>query len=274
MADEQHEQEVQELSAPTEQVVYGIVLKEGRKELERPSSSLFFSGVAAGLSMGASFIAEGLLKTYLPEAEWSRLVSKLGYSVGFLLVILGRQQLFTENTLTPVIPLLRHKTGRNLLNLMRLWIIVLAANFLGAFIAAFACRYGNVFEAPVRASFSTLGARAVEPAFLVLLVRGIFAGWLIALLVWLLPFAEMGRIWVIIIITYFVGVGDFSHIIAGMVEGFYGALDGVVPWPDLFLKFIPAVLIGNCIGGVALVAALNHAQVVSGSGDQHSGARR
>ncbi len=99
--------------------------------------------------MGGSFIAEGLLQAHLPKTEWTPLVSKLGYSVGFWLVILGRQQLFTENTLTPVIPLLRHRTARNLANFARLWTVVLGANFLGGFVAAFACMKGNVFDPEV-----------------------------------------------------------------------------------------------------------------------------
>jgi formate/nitrite transporter FocA (FNT family) len=65
--------------------------KEGQDELARPSSALFWLGLAAGLSMGFSLITEGLLRTYLPEASWQLLVSKLGYRVGFLIVILGRR---------------------------------------------------------------------------------------------------------------------------------------------------------------------------------------
>src|SRR5215207_8851999 len=101
--------EAEERSAPSGKVVYKAILKEGEGELARSSSALFWSGLAAGLSMGLSMIAEGLLHAHLPDAPWRPLVAKFGYSVGFLIVILGRQQLFTENTLTPVLPLLRRK---------------------------------------------------------------------------------------------------------------------------------------------------------------------
>src|SRR3954451_25035553 len=104
------ESEAEELRSPGGAVIYRAVLKEGMEELERPSSALFWSGLAAGLSMGASLIAEGLLSSHLPDSEWKPLVTKLGYSVGFIVVILGRQQLFTENTLTPILPLMREKT--------------------------------------------------------------------------------------------------------------------------------------------------------------------
>ena len=104
------QQDAEERSAPSGKVVYKAILKEGEEELARPSSALFWSGLAAGLSMGFSMIAEGLLTNYLPDAHWRPLVAKFGYSVGFLIVILGRQQLFTENTLTPILP--RFSRGR------------------------------------------------------------------------------------------------------------------------------------------------------------------
>src|SRR3954470_13238973 len=103
--DQEHdsqEQEAQERSSPSGKVVYKAILKEGEDELERPSSALFWSGLAAGLSMGFSFLTEALLHAHLPHANWSPMVSKFGYAMGFLIVILGRQQLFTENTLTPI----------------------------------------------------------------------------------------------------------------------------------------------------------------------------
>src|SRR3954462_5359193 len=118
--DKQNEQ-AEERSAPGGAVVYKAILKEGDDELERPSSALFWSGLAAGLSMGFSMIAEGLLHAYLPDAPWRPLVAKFGYRVGFLIVILGRQQLFTENTLTPILPLLQRKAGATIANVSRLW---------------------------------------------------------------------------------------------------------------------------------------------------------
>ncbi len=84
------------LSALRPHVVDEAIRREGDKELARPSSALAFSGLAAGLSMGFSLIAEGLLRAHLPDVVWRPLIVKLGYALGFLVVILGRQQLFTE----------------------------------------------------------------------------------------------------------------------------------------------------------------------------------
>jgi formate/nitrite transporter FocA (FNT family) len=256
--------QAEDRSSPSGKVVYKAILKEGEEELERTSSALFWSGLAAGLSMGFSMIAEGLLKSYLPDALWRSLVAKFGYSVGFLIVILGRQQLFTENTLTPILPLLQRKKVATIGNVLRLWAVVLAANLIGALVIGIVSVRTNAFDANVRQAFIEIGHKAMEHGFGTVLLRGILAGWLIALLVWLLPFAETARVWVIIIITYIVGVAGFSHIIAGAVETFALAAVGQKEWLTVLGGFIFPALVGNILGGVTLVATLNHAQVVAG----------
>jgi formate/nitrite transporter FocA (FNT family) len=197
--EETDHKDAERLSAPSGKVVYKAILKEGEEELARSSSALFWSGLAAGLSMGFSMIAEGLLHAYLPDTYWRPLVAKFGYSAGFLIVILGRQQLFTENTLTPILPLLQSKPVATLGNVLRLWLIVLFANLLGALIVALVAARTNAFDPHVREAFAAIGNKAMENGFATTLLRGIFAGWLIALMVWLLPFAETARIWVIYI---------------------------------------------------------------------------
>src|SRR3954447_1483121 len=102
-------EEAEERTSPSAHIVYEAIRKEGRHELERKSSSLAWSGLAAGMSMGFSFLTEALLRDHLPDAVWAPLVIKLGYSIGFLIVILGRQQLFTQHTLTVILPLLLQK---------------------------------------------------------------------------------------------------------------------------------------------------------------------
>jgi len=250
-------------------VVYKAILKEGVEELDRSPSALFWSGIAAGLSMGASLIAEGLLSSHLRETFWAPLITKLGYSVGFFVVILGRQQLFTENTLTPILPLMREKSWRRFGNVMRLWGIVLGANLIGCLAAAWVSNQNLAFEEDVRTKFSDIGRLAMEGSFAEHLVRAIFAGWLIALMVWLLPFAENARLWVVIFLSYLVGLGHFSHVVAGAVQTFYVAISGEVSWGAVITRYLAPTFIGNIIGGVALVAAINHAQVVSGTKEQN-----
>jgi formate/nitrite transporter FocA (FNT family) len=96
------------------------------------------------------------------------------------------------------------------------------------------------------------------------LVRAIFAGWLIALMVWLLPAAESARVSIIIIVTYLIGIGGFNHIIAGSTTMFFLIVTNHISWGTYLMQFFLPTLIGNAIGGLSLVAALGHAQVVGG----------
>jgi formate/nitrite transporter FocA (FNT family) len=217
--------------------------------------------------MGASLITEGLLASCLPDAIWKPLITKLGYSVGFLVVILGRQQLFTENTLTPMLPLMQEKTWSRFAGVMRLWGIVLGANLLGCVAAALVISRNAAFPHDVQAQFQEIGRQAMAGSFGEHIVHGILAGWLIALMVWVLPFAESARFWVIILLSYVVGLGHFSHIVAGAVQTFFVAIAGEVSWGDVFANYLLPTFIGNIVGGVALVAFINHAQVVSGKKD-------
>ena len=255
--------ETERRQAPSATVVHDTIFKEAESELKRPSTALFWSGLAAGLTMGLSMITEGILHAYLPEAGWEPLVSNFGYSIGFLAIILARQQLFTENTLTPVLPLLHRKDLKTLKNVLRLWGVVLIANLLGVFVIALISSETNAFQPEVREAFKELGKKAIAPDFFTILLRGILAGWLIALMVWLLPFAETARVWVIIIITWIVGIGEFSHVIAGSAETFVLAFSGTTSWANVLGGYLVPALIGNVLGGVILVAVLNHAQVSS-----------
>ncbi|GFO57729.1 hypothetical protein GMST_00540 [Geomonas silvestris] len=244
-------------------VVHEVIRLEGEAELARPNAALAWSGLASGLSMGFSLLGEGLLRAHLPETSWRPLIAKLGYSLGFLIVVLGRQQLFTENTLTVVLPLLYRRNLATLVNVLRLWGIVLAANLVGAYLFTLALR-APLFEPGVLQAFHDIGSEGMLPTPLTHFLMAIFSGWLIALMVWLLPSAEGSKVAVIVIITYLVALGGFSHVIAGSVESLYLVVHGTLRFPEFLLTFLIPTLFGNIVGGVSLVAALNHAQVVAG----------
>lgn len=248
-------------STPSVAVVYEAIRQEAEVELNRPNAALFWSGLAAGLSIGFSFIAQALLQTSLPDTDWQELVSKLGYSVGFVIVILGRQQLFTENTLTPVLQVLKKKNLRSVKDTLRLWGVVLAANMLGTLAFATTLATTDVVDASNLAAFRTIALHALHGDFWNTLLRAVFAGWLIALMVWLLPVADSSRLVVIVIITYLVSIAGFPHIIAGSNEVFYALLTDLVSADDAIVQFFIPTLIGNTIGGVSLVSAINYAQL-------------
>ena len=264
---QKNHEKAEERTSISAHVVHEAIRQEGEDELRRPSSALVWSALAAGLSMGFSLVAEGLLHAMLPDAPWRPLISKFGYCIGFLIVILGRQQLFTENTLTVILPLLHRHNWATAKNVARLWAIVLAANLVGTLLFAWVLSHTDIFEAPIKAAFAEIGREAMHRDAGTTFLRAIFAGWLIALMVWLLPFAAEGRVLVIIILTFVVGIGGFPHIIAGSVEVFYLVLTGAIGWLDGLGDYLIPTLLGNIVGGVALVAMLNHAQVVAGGED-------
>lgn len=252
-------EEADDRSSTTAKVVHEAIRLEGTEELERPSSSIAWSGIAAGLTMGCSMIAEGILQSRLPEAPWRELVASFGYCLGFLFVTMGRQQLFTETTLTVMLPVL-HGTHR-MTDVMRYWTIVFAANIVATVLFAAAANIPGLFPAEVLHRFTDLGTKSVEPGILSVLVKAVFAGWLMALMVWLMPAAASARFVIIIAVTWLISVANFSHVIAGSVETAFAAMRRAISWQDYLLGFLLPALVGNSVGGVVFVAMLNHAQV-------------
>ncbi|MGA9867924.1 MAG: formate/nitrite transporter family protein [Acetobacteraceae bacterium] len=238
-------------------VVHEVVREEGEVELRRSAYALAWSGFAAGGSMGFSFLALCMLRSGLPDEPWRRLVEGFGYSLGFL----GRQQLFTESTLTAVLPALTSRTLRAVGSTLRLWGIVLGANLLGTAAFAALIRPAGLFEPEMHQALLDVARASVSGDFWPTLLKAILAGWLIALIVWLLPNARAARLWIIILLTYIVSIGHFSHIIAGSSEAFFAVFNGEASAYDYFLRFLIPTLLGNTIGGVTLVALLNHAPV-------------
>jgi formate/nitrite transporter FocA (FNT family) len=254
--------EVWERKHPRAQVLYETIRLEGEQELNRPAWALTWSGVAAGLSMGFSLMAMGLLRAALPEAPWAKLIISLGYPVGFLVVIVARQQLFTENTLTPVLPLLHNRNGQTLVRVLRLWLIVLAANVVGTLLFAWALHGTSIFSEEVKAAFAAIGRSALAGGFGSHFLRAIVSGWLIALMVWMLAGAS-SRGFIVVVITYLIGLGELSHVIAGSAETLFAVFNGDATVWDYLYRFMVPVALGNMLGGIALVAALSYAQVAA-----------
>jgi formate/nitrite transporter FocA (FNT family) len=246
---------------PEGEVIYRSIRQDGKRALTLTSSELAWSGLAAGISMAFSLIGEGLLRAHLPDAAWTPLVAKFGYALGFLIVILGRQQLFTEQTLTVILPLLSHENEEGTLrNVARLWVVVLAANLAGTAAVAAILAWSGAFPPDVATAFSHIGHAALGHGFFVTFVRALFAGFLIATMVWLLPGAGASRLWIVVILAYFVGLGSLAHVIAGSSETLYVVFAGQRPVTDYVAGFLLPTLTGNAIGGVAFVATLAHAQ--------------
>ncbi|MDR5763211.1 formate/nitrite transporter family protein [Caballeronia sp. LZ035] len=248
-------------ATPPALVVHEIVREEGEAAIGRTHSALFWSSLAAGLSMGFSFLMQAVLESMLPENAWRAPISGFGYTIGFVIVILGRQQLFTESTLSVVLPVLTRRNLKTLRDALRVWAIVLAGNLVGTIVFAALLRVPGVFAPNVYKAFVTVAQAPYSGDFGVTMVRAIFAGWLIALMVWLLPSARSARLLTILLITYVVAACKLSHVIAGAVEAMYAVFDGRHDLRDFVLVFFIPTLTGNVIGGMSLVALINHAAI-------------
>ncbi len=260
---EQQRREIEAQSRPNAALIHETIRAEGESELERRWWAILLSGLAAGLSMSLSLIVQGEFLAFVSDEAARRLFAPLGYTAGFLVVVLGRQQLFTENTLTPILPLLHHRDMKTMASVARLWSLVLFANVAGTWAAAAALAHTDIFEPRIVNAFTELSRHTVEGPFPATFMRAVFAGWLIALMAWLLPAVRGARAHIVMVMTYLVALGQFAHIIAGSVECAFLVLKGEVPLGDYASIFFVPTLLGNVVGGTALVAILNYGQVAA-----------
>ncbi|MFI8416773.1 formate/nitrite transporter family protein [Serratia sp. NPDC078593] len=241
--------------------VHEQIRMEGEKELERDGLALLWSAIAAGLSMGASLMAKGILHTRLPDDPSRFFIENIGYTVGFIIVIMARQQLFTENTVTAVLPIMHKPTPKNGLILLRLWSVVLLGNLVGTGLAATAFIHLPVFDAATRQAFVSLAEEVMQNTPGEMFTKGILAGWIIATMVWMLPSAGAAKIWTIVLMTYLVAIADLTHIVVGSVEILYLVFSGVIAWHEFLYPFALPTLAGNIIGGTFIFALISHAQI-------------
>lgn len=259
---EREVEDIEEMAAPRTPVIYEVVRRLGEEEMKRPIISLWWSGVAAGLSISFSLLAQAMLQSHLPDAPWRPLVTGFGYSVGFLMAVLGRQQLFTESTITVVLPVLKDLTAKNVWRMARLWAVVLVANLAGTLFAAAFCYYLPVIQADLRENMLMLSAELMDVSWWTMFFRGISSGFLIAAMVWMLPSAETAKVAVVTVMTYLIAIGGFTHIVAGSMEAYLLVLSGDWEWWRMLAQFVVPVLLGNMVGGTALFALISYAQVM------------
>ncbi|MRT14211.1 hypothetical protein GJV07_18180 [Enterobacteriaceae bacterium RIT711] len=254
--------EVDEEQLPSRAMaIHEHIRQDGEKELERDAMALFWSAVAAGLSMGASLLAKGIFHVNLEGVPGSFLLENLGYTFGFIIVIMARQQLFTENTVTAVLPVMHKPTGSNFLLLMRLWGMVLLGNIIGTGLAAYAFEYMPIFDEETRDAFVSIGMDVMHNTPGEMFANAIISGWIIATMVWMFPSAGAAKIVVIIIMTWLVALGDLTHIVVGSVEILYLVFNGTIHWSEFFWPFALPTLAGNICGGTFIFALISHAQI-------------
>ncbi|SHH01935.1 Formate/nitrite transporter FocA, FNT family [Cognatishimia maritima] len=259
--DDDERNAVDNAAALPAKLVFETIRLQGEEELQRPMRALWWAGVAAGLLISFSVWGEAILRAVLPDNGSRYIIENAGYSLGFVLVILGRMQLFTENTITTVVPVVQNPTRQSFLRTGRLWAVVLIANLVGAFGAAAFMVFAPVLSEPVFKAVIALSEHATGMNWQEGLARGIPAGVLIAALVWMSPSVVGAQLPLIILITWFIALGDFTHIVAGSVEMAFLLLLGELPVTTAIFQFFLPVLLGNVIGGTVVFTLLTWAQI-------------
>jgi formate-nitrite transporter family protein len=256
------------LERPSAQDIYEQVANNARQELGRSSISLAISGLAGGIFMGLSAMGNAIaiaLLTPLGATPTSAtlFVGKLFYPLGFIVVILGRSQLFTENTLYPVALVLAEQN--HFWKTVRLWAVVLPANVLGALAFAALATLTNALSPAVVQSLGQLGLEAAHHPAATIFWSGVMGGWIIATVAWLVSGSHSitGSVMIIWMLAFVVGLGNFAHCIAASGEVFAAILTGRAPWMAFPEWFLPAVA-GNICGGVGMVTLLEYGQVIIG----------
>lgn len=260
--EQEEEKEVDAASRLSARLIYEVIRRDGADEMTRPVTSLVFSGFAAGILIAFSVIGEAIFQAHLPATEWRPLVESFGYSLGFLLVIKGRMQLFTENTITTVLPLMAKPCKEYIFLTARLWAIVLVANVLGAFVAATFIAHSGAFGDNILGAVKAISEHAVLNPPLEGFAKAVPAGVIVAAIVWMLPTVPHNPFFIIVTFTWLIAAGDFTHIIAGSVEMAYLVVTASISFLECLAFFVP-VLLGNVVGGTAVFTLITWAQVAA-----------
>lgn len=247
--------------------VFHRVVATAHEELSRPPRLLFWSAVAAGLVLGMSLVARAVVTAHVPDHN--PLLGNLLYPIGFVILILGRYQLFTENTLTPVTLVLTRLASFR--DLFELWGVVLAGNLLGAFVFAAVLGPFQIFSPEASELAIGFAEHVVSAPWMAAFGKAILAGWLLAIIVWLVHAARetLARVVLIWLLIYLQVTADLFHSIVGALEVHYAMLQGAVSVGEYLWAFQVPVTLGNIVGGVVFVGVLNYIQL--GEGEEPGG---
>lgn len=258
---EEERQEVFERKAGSSRVLHEVIRREGAEELARSWRALMFSGLVAGVAINASVVARAMIHARLPDAPYRPLIESFGYTLGFIITIMGRMQLFTETTVTAVLPVVASPTGRHLARLGKLWTIVFLANMAGTFVVSLMLDAQWLIDANDHRAILETAAPLLEHGPWKILVMGVPSGFLVGCIAWTLPNARENQIWVILALTYLISLGGFSHIVPGSTETWMLWLAGRTSLANALFGILLPSLVGNIVGGTMLFAVMANGQV-------------
>lgn len=242
-------------------LIYNIIREEGEAELARPLQALAFSGLAAGILVSFSFLFRSVFHMHMGASPMEPLVSCLGYTVGFIIVILGRMQLFTENPITTIILLLSEWSWTRFGEVVRLWATVFFFNIVGTAIAAAFYSSPYTLSPEIEAAMHDVAVNVMKLNPIENILRGIPAGILIAAIVWISPQTKYFRFVMIMFLVYFIALGDFAHVVVGSCEMAYVVMAEEAEFFDYLFRFLIPCGFGNIIGGTGIFTLLVYYQV-------------
>ena len=240
--------------------IMGEQLEAALQEHRRRGPDVFLSAVSGGLEVGFSVFLMGIVYTlFKNKIDDSMLHVWLAasYSLGFIFVIIGRSQLFTEHTTLAVIPVLNKNASFK--SLIILWGLVFSGNLAGGYLFSFILTKLPVAMGIIsKNALVNLAYEMIDYHWTIILGSGVLAGWLMGLMSWLVASSTetISRIFVVILVGSVIGLGGLHHSIVGSIEVFNGLLlDKGINIRD-YLHFQIWTTIGNIIGGVVFVALI------------------
>ncbi len=238
-------------------------IEAGLKEHRRSNIGLFISSLSAGLEVGFSILVIGIIYTFF-KTEVSPgklyLMMALVYPIGYIFVITGRSELFTEHTVLATIPVLNGKASFK--SLLNLWVIIYAGNLLGGYLFGTIVLQFNAGTHLISLDFfHFVSQKMIAYSSSNILVSSIMAGWLMGTLSWLLSSAQdtLSRVAMIFFVTFIISIAGLHHCIVGSIEIFMAYFANANNISGLeFFKFQALSTVGNIIGGVVLVALVKY----------------
>jgi len=266
-------EEVQKDVDTTKPKSYREILEEqietGLEEHKRSNLGLLISGFSAGLEVGFSVFLMGVIYTLFFESSSDAAIHvalAFSYPIGFIFVVIGRSELFTEHTTLAVVPVLNHKTS--FVSLLQLWGVVLTGNLIGGYLFGFLItNIAPAMDIISYEAFEHLAHKMVKYDWEIILGSATIAGWLMGLLSWLMNSAQdtISRILMVILVTSTIGIGGLHHSIVGSIEVFTGLITSDSITFEQYVRFQFFATIGNMIGGVFFVAIIKYSHVIPGN---------
>jgi formate/nitrite transporter FocA (FNT family) len=235
-------------------------IEDGKEELGRGSVGLALSGFGAGLNVSFAAAALGVVGALTGGVG---LLAFAAYPIGFIFVMMSRQQLFTTNTVTPVTVVLDEDPSE-LPNMLRLWGILFVSNVLGALAFAFVVTHIEILPPAALNLLLEEVAHKMEYGFWVTTFKGVVGGWLVAFIVWLVAASRdtVSQLFFIWAPVFLIPAAGLVHCIAGSTEFMISVFAGETSWIEFLGGFLLPATLGNAVGGVILVTLLNYGQVI------------